>query len=315
MAKKEKEIELRSEEVQEIMGAVPSWIVRWGITILFLIVFTLFIGSYFFRFPDAIEAEMTLSSRNPVVEVVARSSGRISHLFVTDGQQVGERGPLAVIENAAETEDVFRLKKLLIRLEKEPEQLPFYLLQDVWRLGHIQSAYTALATKDPAERDYRAAVGQLLAAVREREMSYCVEAPVAGRVQLLRQGYPNLYVTAGELFARIVPEEPGEWIGRAQLPVARSGKVRKGQRVIVRFSNYPDQEFGIIEGRVSSVSLVPLEGNYLVEIVFPNGLTTNYGICLPAMQEMKATAEIVTEELRLIERLFQPLRKILGEGF
>ena len=143
---------------------------------------------------------MTLSSRNPVVEVVARSSGRISHLFVTDGQQVGERGPLAVIENAAETEDVLRLKKLLIRLEKEPEQLPFYLLQDVWRLGHIQSAYTALATKDPAERDYRAAVGQLLAAVREWEMSYCVEAPVAGRVQLLRQGYPNLYVTAGELF-------------------------------------------------------------------------------------------------------------------
>ena len=84
--------------------------------------------------------------------------------------------------------------------------------------------------------------------------------------------------------------------------------------MIVRFSNYPDQEFGIVEGRVSSVSMVPLEDNYLVEIVFRDGLTTNYGICLPARQEMKATADIVTEELRLIERLFQPLRKILREG-
>ena len=47
----------------------------------------------------------------------------------------------------------------------------------------------------------------------------------------------------------------------------------------------------------------------MVEIVFLDGLTTNYGICLPARQGMKATVGIVTEELRLIERLFQPLRE------
>lgn len=27
-----KEIELRSEEVQEVMGQIPAWIVRWGVT-------------------------------------------------------------------------------------------------------------------------------------------------------------------------------------------------------------------------------------------------------------------------------------------
>lgn len=52
----------------------------------------------------------------------------------------------------------------------------------------------------------------------------------------------------------------------------------------------------------------------MVGIVFRDGLSSSYGICLPVMQEMKATAGIVTEELRLIERLFQPLRKILREG-
>lgn len=30
---------------------------------------------------------------------------------------------------------------------------------------------------------------------------------------------------------------------------------------------------------------------------------------------MKATAEIVTDDVRLIERFFQPLKKILKEGF
>ena len=61
--------------------------------------------------------------------------------------------------------------------------------------------------------------------------------------------------------------------------------------------------------------MVPQEDNYTVEIAFPDGLTTNYDIYLPVAQEMKATAEIVTEDLRLIERFFQPLKKILKEGF
>ena len=33
--KKYKEIELRCEEVQEVMNHIPSWILRWGITVLF----------------------------------------------------------------------------------------------------------------------------------------------------------------------------------------------------------------------------------------------------------------------------------------
>ena len=31
---KKNDIELRSEEVQEVMGEIPSWIIRWGITLL-----------------------------------------------------------------------------------------------------------------------------------------------------------------------------------------------------------------------------------------------------------------------------------------
>lgn len=61
----EKDIELRSEEVQEVMGHMPSWILRWGITLFFVIILTLLIGSFFFRYPDTITATMTLTSDNP----------------------------------------------------------------------------------------------------------------------------------------------------------------------------------------------------------------------------------------------------------
>ena len=310
-----KEIELRSEEVQEVMGQIPAWIVRWGITILFIVVLVLLLGSYFFRYPDVITTEMTLTSRHPVAEVVARSSGKINELYVFNGQEVKMGAPLAVVENPARTEDVFRLKKLLARYQEQPERLSYYLLQDVWLLGDIQPAYMSLASKDISARDYRASVGQLLAAIRVWEMSYCLVAPSDGKVQLLVQGAPNLYLSAGDIFARMVPEGGETWIGRALLPIQRSGKVKAGQRVIVRFTNFPDQEFGIVNGRLSSVSLVPSEDNYMVEIAFPNGLTTNYRKNLPVSYEMKATAEIVTDDVRLIERFFQPLKKVLKEGF
>ncbi len=310
-----KKIELRSEEVQEVMGQVPAWIVRWGVTVLFAVVLVLLVGSYFFKYPDVIATEMTLTSREPVVKVVARSSGKISGLYVFNGQDVKMDALLGVVENPARTEDVLRLKKLLARYMEEPERLSYYLLQDVWLLGDIQPAYMSLASKDVSARDYRASVGQLLAAIHAWEMSYCLVAPSDGRVQLLVQEAPNQYLSSGDVFARIVPNEGETWVGRALLPVQRSGKVKAGQRVIVRFTNFPDQEFGIVNGCLSSVSLVPTEDIYMVEIAFPDGLPTNYGKLLPVSHEMKATAEIVTDDLRLIERFFQPLKKILKEGF
>ena len=64
------------------------------------------------------------------------------------------------------------------------------------------------------------------------------------------------------------------------------------------------------EKHILFVSMVLPEDHYMVEIVFPGALATNYGICLPAVREMKAAAGIVIGELRLMERFFQPLRKL-----
>ena len=78
--KEYKEIELRSEEVQEVMSHVPVWILRWGITVLFCIVIILLIGSYLFKYPDVVEAEITVSTQNPPAYVVARVAGRLEEL-------------------------------------------------------------------------------------------------------------------------------------------------------------------------------------------------------------------------------------------
>lgn len=41
-------MELRSEEVQEVMGEIPHWILRWGITLIAFFVIAFGIFSFFF---------------------------------------------------------------------------------------------------------------------------------------------------------------------------------------------------------------------------------------------------------------------------
>ena len=55
-------IELRSEEIQEILGTPPRKIVRWGTTIAFLTFCFLIFVSYFVRYPDVIKAPIVLTT-------------------------------------------------------------------------------------------------------------------------------------------------------------------------------------------------------------------------------------------------------------
>jgi hypothetical protein len=124
----------------------------------------------------------------------------------------------------------------------------------------------------------------------------------------------NQYVESGATVFVVAPKEESLPVGTALLPLQGSGKVKAGQRVNLRLNNYPDQEFGYVRGEVRSVSPLPTaEGMYVVDIALPDGLTTNYGKMLPLTREMKGSAEIITDDLRLLERLIMPLRKIFME--
>ena len=109
-------IELRSEEVQEILGEVPAWILRRGITLTAIIVVVILLGSAFFKYPDVITSSVVLTSTNPAISIVAKSSGRIQHLYINDNQYIDKGSYLAVIENSAKPHDVLYLKKYLLSI-------------------------------------------------------------------------------------------------------------------------------------------------------------------------------------------------------
>jgi len=162
------------------------------------------------------------------------------------------------------------------------------------------------------------AYNDLLDNIKSWKERYVFLAPFSGKAQFMKFYTENQFVQTGEEVFTIVPKEENAF-GQVILPAQGSGKIRKGQEVIVKLDNYPYMEYGSINGRVKSISLTTnttKSGNnevetYMALIDFPDQLKTNYKVKLDFKAEAKGTAEIITSDRRLIQRLFDNLKYIL----
>lgn len=148
-------------------------------------------------------------------------------------------------------------------------------------------------------------------AIRDWELNYVLRSSIEGKVSFLQLWAPNQTVNAGDNVFAVIPTNEKGYIGKVKAPAQNSGKIKVGQTVNVRLANYPDREFGIIKGVIKAISLTPdKEGNVLIDVSLPKGLETSYKKQISFQQEMSGTADIVTEDLRLIERLLYQFRDV-----
>lgn len=424
-------IEIRSEEIQDILGQIPHWIIRWGTVVILLTVLVLLAGSWLFRYPDIKRANIIVTTENPPATLVARCDGQIESLFVSDSQFVKINTHLAVIENPASYSDVISLRfdieeirTTITRLERDE----FITLNNNYTLGEIQSDYAefvncyqdyfqfldldyhaktirskqeeirryklysgrlksqsnilhqdfeltmrqysrdssiyaqglsaeadlerslqaklkkqlsyeesnarlseteiqisqlnqqvldlelkAREEKEQKQANIREAFNKLIARIDIWEQKYLLEAPIDGVVTFTRYWSENQNVRTGDKVLTIIPSDQGDIIGKINLPVEGSGKVKTGQQVNIQFANYPHLEYGMVRGVIRTISLVPDDQQYAVEVGLPDGLTTYYDIEIPFNQEMLGRGEIITDDRRLIERIFSPIRSVLSE--
>jgi HlyD family secretion protein len=160
-----------------------------------------------------------------------------------------------------------------------------------------------------------AACDQLNAQVLQWEQTYLLVAPMDGTATFTKYWQRNQNVVTGETIISIVPTENQQIIGKIMLPPQGAGKVEVGQRVNVKLDNFPYIEYGMIKVEVKNMALVPVNQNnaraYVLEVDFPQRLVTTYNKDLPFTQEMSGTAEIITDDLSLLERLLNQLRAVV----
>ena len=152
---------------------------------------------------------------------------------------------------------------------------------------------------------------QLKKAISDWELAYVLRASIPGEVSYLQIWKENQTITTGDNVFTVIPDSKSRYIGKVKARTTNSGKLRINQNVNIRLLNYPDREFGIVKGKVKSISLTPdKEGFLLIDVSLPKGLETSYKKKIIFQQEMSGTADIITEDLRLLERLLYQFRDI-----
>ena len=157
---------------------------------------------------------------------------------------------------------------------------------------------------------------QLKKAIKDWERLYVLKSNINGKVSFLNYWNTNQTVNQGDLVFTIIPTENSSFIAKLKTPAQNSGKIKAVQKVNIKLENYPDSEFGVLNGTVKNISLIPVvnenqQSIYFVDVELPNKLITSYNKKIDFKQEMRGSAEIITEDLRLIERFFYQFKEIV----
>lgn len=160
------------------------------------------------------------------------------------------------------------------------------------------------------------ALDQLKAQIKTWELNFLLVAPCSGMATFTKYWQENQNVNAGEVIVTIVPQGEAQIVGKISLPPQGAGKVKVGQTVNVKLDNFPYMEYGMIKVTIQNISLVPVQVDeetkaYILEVVFPKNLTTTYGKKLTFTQEMTGSAEIITEDLRLLDKFINPIKAVV----
>lgn len=417
----------RSEEVQEIMGRMPSWIIRRGITLMAVIVVVLFVGAYFFKYPDVISATVTISSGNPPVAIISRNNLPIDQLLVDNNENVKAGQILGVLRNPADYKEVERIARITTRIDtcinlqkfiknsplpqqvnlgelqsgfvtlslaiqdylffiqhnsygeklshlREQAAYQQELLQELKEKGikmkqqlaieqkrfHIDSSLVSatimskveyensrkqlldrkmttegnyssilqnrlqqnqlaatisetqnqwLTDKNNLEQKVREAAKQFNGAYVQWEQNYVLRSPVTGKVTFFKYWKENQFVHAGETVMMVTPPMQG-FVARGFIGLAGAGKIKPGQKVLIRLFAYPYQEYGSIDGTVASRSPIAMDSIFSIQIKLSEGLHTNADMDIPSQPQLTGTAQILTDDKSILQRLFD---KVYGE--
>jgi hypothetical protein len=153
------------------------------------------------------------------------------------------------------------------------------------------------------------AVYQVKTSINRWKQTYLLTAPMSGKVSFFNDYWAqNQNIKEGDNVMAIVPTDGKGIVGLVAVPLSISGKVLENQRVVMKFDSYNYQDWGVVNGVIGSKALVPNAQKMLsVRVNLTNGLVTSYGRTLTFDQQMLGSAEIISEDKRFVERLFNKL--------
>ena len=147
-----------SEEAQDILGKIPSWIVRYGVTAIFTIFIGIVVACYFIKYPETIIAPIVITTQNAPIDVYSRDNGLLETIVATNNQIVQKGDLLAVIANSADYKSVGLIDKNLtnsVNLASE-ELIGQDWIYNEYNVGEVQNSFSVFRQECQKYRQYLA---------------------------------------------------------------------------------------------------------------------------------------------------------------
>ena len=144
----EEDIELRSEEVQELLGHVPHWTIRSGITVIFFIILGCLTLSWFIKYPEIIAGNSVITTKTPPIRMYNKAGGELVYIY--DANSEVEKGTvLAQIKNPLTNKGKLFLEELVTQYNQllSSDSLAYININEfnhTEELGTIASTYNSL---------------------------------------------------------------------------------------------------------------------------------------------------------------------------
>ena len=142
--------------------------------------------------------------------------------------------------------------------------------------------------------------------IQEWQYKYVLRAPVDGVVSYSGFLQENEEVKPPQILFYLQPDNSSYYL-ELLVPQFNFGKLKTGQDVLVKFDAYPFQQYGIVPGVVESIHAVASDSGYLAKATLPGGLVTKQKTKLQFRSGLRATAEIITEDMNLLQRFYYSL--------
>ncbi len=144
------------------------------------------------------------------------------------------------------------------------------------------------------------------------KQKYLLIAPTNGKVAFATFLQENQQLQANQIICFINPENT-QYYAEVYIPQTNFGKVQKGQEVLLKFPSYPFQEYGSVKGKIDFVSNISTDSGYLAKVNLSQGLITNYNKQVQYRDGLLAQGEIITKDMRLLERFYYNIIKSVNK--
>jgi len=150
----------------------------------------------------------------------------------------------------------------------------------------------------------RKALNKLVSSIDTWKKNYLLMSSIDGQVSFVQDLQDGRFIE-GNVFT-IVPYNDS-YYATINIPILGAGKVKVGQRVMMKINDYPYKEYGVLEGNLTELYDLSNDKFYLGKVKLSRTDRSSYNRRITIRENMSGVGDIVTNDRSLLERLFQTI--------